>query len=123
MSEHCLLMCILLFLVPPLFLESPVEEVLVIEGELVTLNCTAEGHPLPAITWAITTTIDSTDTDFNITLSKFNSFARTSVLSFIATETDPLRANGSMPYCMADNSIGMGIESDRTLVTIAGECT
>ncbi len=101
---------------------SPVEEVLVIEGELVTLNCTAEGHPLPAITWAITTTIDSIDTDFNITLSNIDRFTQNSVLSFIATEMDPLRANGTIIYCVAYNSIRSGVESNRTLVTIAGEC-
>ncbi len=94
-----------------------------IEGELVTLNCTAEGHPLPAISWAIITTIDPIDTDFNIVFNSFDRFTQASVLTFIATETDPLRANGSMPYCIADNSIGMGIESNRTLVTIACECT
>ncbi|XP_064387090.1 receptor-type tyrosine-protein phosphatase S-like isoform X2 [Halichondria panicea] len=107
---------------PPLFLVSPVEEVLVIEGEMIALNCTAEGNPLPAITWMINTTngmTSSVDSDFNITLSN-STFTQTSVLRFVAMETYPLRANGSMPYCVADNDIEMGIESNRTLVTIAG---
>ncbi len=115
-------MCVSLSVAPPLFLVSPVEEVLVIEGELIALNCTAEGNPLPAITWMINMTdgmTSSIDSDFNITLSN-STFTQTSVLRFIAMETYPLRENGSTPYCVADNGIGMGIESNRTLVTIAG---
>ncbi len=116
--------CVFLFVAPPLFLVSPLEEVLVIEGELVTLNCTAEGHPLPAIAWVITTTngmVSPVDTDLD--LSNFTRFTQASVLSFIATEMDPLRANGTIMYCVAYLwRIRSGVESNHTLVTIAGEC-
>ena len=125
LSHHCttqFMLFLLFFVAPPVFLVSPVEEILVIEGKLVTLNCTAEGNPLLAITWMINNSIVSAvDSNFNITLSN-DSFTQTSVLSFIATEMDSLRTNGTILYCVADNSIKSGVESNRTLVTIAGEC-
>lgn len=92
-------------------------------GNDITLNCSAEGNPLPTITWTINTTngtISTTDDNFDITFSN-NSIYLTSVLRFTVAVDDPLRGNGSTYYCRAANGLGEGAESNSTLLTVAGE--
>ena len=107
-----------------MFLVDPVEDVLVVSADIISLNCSAQGNPLPTISWMVAnsnrneTTIDA---NFNVSISSaMNVFTQTSVVSFEADLMDPLRGNGTMVYCVANNSVMADVESNRTTVTIAG---
>ena len=108
-----------------MFLVDPVEDVLVVSGDTISLNCSAQGNPLPTISWMVANSngnVTTIDVNFNaITASIMEVFTQTSVVSFEADLMDPLRGNGTMVYCVATNSIMADVESNRTTVTIAGE--
>ena len=108
-----------------MFLVDPVEDVLVVSGDVISLNCSAQGNPLPSISWMVANSnsnVTTIDANFNAnTASIMEVFTQTSVVSFEADLTDPLRGNGTMLYCVANNSVMADVESNRTTVTIAGE--
>ncbi len=58
--------------------------------------------------------------NFNITFSN-DSFSQTSVLRFSVAVDDQLRGNGVMYYCTASNDQGPAVDSNATLLTLAGE--
>ena len=107
-----------------MFLVDPVEDVLVVNGDTITLNCSAQGNPLPTISWMVNNSNSSVtpiDANFNVSISStMDMFIQTSVVSFEADLTDPLRGNDTMVFCVANNSVMADVESNRTTVTIAG---
>ena len=102
---------------------NPEPEVVAVSGDLLSLNCTAQGNPLPTIGWMVNGTngsiaVVNEDQVFNVSFSQtMESFTTTSVLTFIANEIDVLRGNRSSFYCVP----GPGVESEPAVIIIAGE--
>ena len=86
---------------------------ILIMGEVASLNCTATGPPLPSITWEDDMGNSVTDDDvFNITVED-DGMTVSSFLEFVPN------VNGTGYRCIADNRVNR-TESRLAIVIIAG---
>lgn len=104
------------------------ESVIVIVGDQVTLNCSAEATPTePTITWLDGEGVEIDDNQiFNISSAVLESgFVSVSMLTFSATAAKSRTGNGSMFQCMATVQLDLinktlTAGSEVATVTIAG---
>ena len=101
MPEHCVHNFVLsLSLASPVFTVDPVNSTVAVEGDTVTLNCSAEGYPAPSITWEDEEGQPITDDiTFDIMFTNISTSMVSSSLSFNASN----RTNGSTFRCVATN--------------------
>ena len=86
----------------------PPEDILAVEGELVTFTCEAIGQPPPNIT-------------LNVSPSRPPSATMSSTLTGTSLQLEAaLSVNGSTVQCVAENSVGVAT-SDIVTLTIAGK--
>ena len=114
--------------VAPSVTVPPVSSVLLFSPSPLSLNCTADGSPLPTITWIRTLSdgsqtefsMDSTDVggrSFDITTTPTSS--STTVESVFTTASTVVLDTGDYS-CRANNSIG-NVTSSNSSVTVVGQ--
>ena len=82
-----------------MFTVDPVNSTVAVEGDTVTLNCSAEGYPAPSITWEDEEEPINDNITFDIMFTTISTSMVSSSLSFNASN----RKNGSTFRCVAAN--------------------
>ena len=98
-----------------MFTVDPVNSTVAVEGDTVTLNCSAEGYPAPSITWEDEEGPINGNITFDIMFTTISTSMVFSSLSFNASN----RTNGSTFRCVAANILN-GIESGLGQLILAG---
>ena len=114
-------------LVPPTVTESPVDTVQVLTPNELSLNCTADGLPLPSISWVETLsdgteieyTMASTDVDGRIFTISSTSISSMLVQS-VFTISSSVVLDTSNYSCRATNEVG-DMNSTMTQVFVYGK--
>lgn len=87
-----------------MFTVDPVTSTVAVEGDTVTLNCSAEGYPAPSITWEDEEGQPITNnTTFDIMFTTTSTSVVSSSLSFVASGQVNRTTNGSTFRCVAMN--------------------
>ena len=100
---------------------DPVNQTIAVLEDIVTLNCTAMGIPLPFITWedeGMTPILN--DSTFQISSNEISAGSVSSFLSFFVSESDNRVRNGTAFRCIAMNIVNNRIESELGRLVIAG---